>query len=278
MRTLARRGTVGTRGLLVAALITLGACVPETPEEVELGNRFAKEVEAALPLVKDPALTRYLDDLGQRIARVADDRNLTWTFALVDQPEVNAFAIPGGHIYVNRGLVERAATMAELAGVLGHEVAHVTQRHSMKQMAAAQRTNVIGAGLCLFIPSLCEGVTGVVLQVGAEAGFAKFSRDDEAESDRLGVRYVLAAGIDPRGVPTMFRTLLEERERNPTIFDTFFGSHPVEESRVQTTDSLVSAIPADSLTGVESDSPSYQTFRSRLKALPPSPPAPKRIP
>lgn len=278
MRTLARRGTVGTRGLLVAALITLGACVPETPEEVELGNRFAKEVEAALPLVKDPALTRYLDDLGQRIARVADDRNLTWTFALVDQPEVNAFAIPGGHIYVNRGLVERAATMAELAGVLGHEVAHVTQRHSMKQMAAAQRTNVIGAGLCLFIPSLCEGVTGVVLQVGAEAGFAKFSRDDEAESDRLGVRYVLAAGIDPRGVPTMFRTLLEERERNPTIFDTFFGSHPVEESRVQTTDSLVSAIPADSLTGVESDSPAYQTFRSRLKALPPSPPAPKRIP
>jgi len=278
MRTLARRGTVGTRGLLVAALITLGACVPETPEEVELGNRFAKEVEAALPLVKDPALTRYLDDLGQRIARVADDRNLTWTFALVDQPEVNAFAIPGGHIYVNRGLVERAATMAELAGVLGHEVAHVTQRHSMKQMAAAQRTNVIGAGLCLFIPSLCEGVTGVVLQVGAEAGFAKFSRDDEAESDRLGVRYVLAAGIDPRGVPTMFRTLLEERERNPTIFDTFFGSHPVEESRVQTTDSLVAAIPADSLTGVESDSPAYQTFRSRLKALPPSPPAPKRIP
>jgi len=196
----------------------------------------------------------------------------------VDQPEVNAFAIPGGHIYVNRGLVERAATMAELAGVLGHEVAHVTQRHSMKQMAAAQRTNVIGAGLCLFIPSLCEGVTGVVLQVGAEAGFAKFSRDDEAESDRLGVRYVLAAGIDPRGVPTMFRTLLEERERNPTIFDTFFGSHPVEESRVQTTDSLVAAIPADSLTGVESDSPAYQTFRSRLKALPPSPPAPKRIP
>jgi len=278
MRTLARRGTVGTRGLLVAALITLGACVPETPEEVELGNRFAKEVEAALSLVKDPALTRYLDDLGQRIARVADDRNLTWTFALVDQPEVNAFAIPGGHIYVNRGLVERAATMAELAGVLGHEVAHVTQRHSMKQMAAAQRTNVIGAGLCLFIPSLCEGVTGVVLQVGAEAGFAKFSRDDEAESDRLGVRYVLAAGIDPRGVPTMFRTLLEERERNPTIFDTFFGSHPVEESRVQTTDSLVAAIPADSLTGVESDSPAYQTFRSRLKALPPSPPAPKRIP
>ena len=278
MRTLARRGTVGTRGLLVAALITLGGCVPETPEEVELGNRFAKEVEAALPLVKDPALTRYLDDLGQRIARVADDRNLTWTFALVDQPEVNAFAIPGGHIYVNRGLVERAATMAELAGVLGHEVAHVTQRHSMKQMAAAQRTNVIGAGLCLFIPSLCEGVTGVVLQVGAEAGFAKFSRDDEAESDRLGVRYVLAAGIDPRGVPTMFRTLLEERERNPTIFDTFFGSHPVEESRVQTTDSLVAAIPADSLTGVESDSPAYQTFRSRLKALPPSPPAPKRIP
>jgi predicted Zn-dependent protease len=278
MRIRRHRGTVCRVAFLGGALLSLVACVPETPEEVELGHRFAKEVEASLPLVKDPAITRYLDDLGQRIARVADDRQLTWHFAIVDQPEVNAFAIPGGHIYVNRGLVERAATMAELAGVLGHEVAHVTQRHSMKQMAAAQRTNVIGAGLCLFIPSLCEGVTGVVLQVGAEAGFAKFSRDDEAESDRLGVRYVLAAGIDPHGVPTMFRTLLEERERNPTLFDTFFGSHPVEESRVQTTDSLVAAIPADSLKGVESDSPAYQRFRSRLKALPPSPPAPKRIP
>lgn len=278
MRTRGRRGTVRRLGLLGGAVLSVASCVPETPEEVELGNRFAREVEATLPLVQDPALTRYLDTLGQRIARVADDRNLTWSFTLVDQPEVNAFAIPGGHIYVNRGLVERTATMAELAGVLGHEVAHVTQRHSMKQMAAAQRTNVVGAGLCLFVPSLCEGVTGVVLQVGAEAGFAKFSRDDEAESDRLGVRYVLAAGIDPRGIPTMFRTLLEERERNPTIFDTFFGSHPVEESRVQLTDSLVAAIPAERLNGVETDSPSYQTFRARLKGLPPSPPAPKRIP
>ena len=148
--------------------LALAGCVPATQEEVAMGNSYAQQIERELPIIRDPDIVRYINVLGDSIARVSDDRSLTWRFSVVDQAEINAFAVPGGHIYVYRGLIEKMTNMSELAGVLGHEIAHVTQRHGMQQMAKAQRANIGMTGLCLFVPSACQGVAGAVVQVGAE--------------------------------------------------------------------------------------------------------------
>jgi len=249
----------------------LAACVPPTPEEVAMGNDYAQQVERELPIIRDPDIVRYINVLGDSIARVSDDRSLTWHFNVVDQPEINAFAVPGGHIYVYRGLIEKSTNMSELAGVLGHEIAHVTLRHSMQQMAKAQRANIGLTGLCLFVPSACQGVAGAVMQVGAQVGFAKFSRDDEAAADKFGVTYVTRAGIDPRGMPSMFGTLIAERERNPSSVDAFFASHPVEESRVANTEVEIRRIDPVVLTSLTRDTRAFQSFKTRLAGLPRTP-------
>ena len=257
--------------LLLVFVAGTVSCVPPTQDEVAIGNEYAQQVERELPIVRDPDVVRYINVLGDSIARVSDDRALTWRFNVVDQPEINAFAVPGGHIYVYRGLIEKTTTMSELAGVLGHEIAHVTQRHSMEQMAKAQRANIGLSGLCLFVPSACQGVAGTVLQVGAQAGFAKFSRDDEAESDRFGVAYVIRAGIDPRGIPSMFRILIAERERNPSSVDAFFASHPIEESRVANTEAEIAKLDPALLKPLTRDTRAFQSFKARLSALPRTP-------
>ncbi|MBY0490726.1 MAG: M48 family metalloprotease [Gemmatimonadaceae bacterium] len=253
--------------LMGASTFVVG-CVPNTAEEVTLGNQYAQQVEQQLPMVRDPEVVRYINVLGDSIARVVDDRGLTWHFNVVDQSDINAFAVPGGHIYVNRGLIEKTTNMSELAGVIGHEIAHVTQRHSMKQMAAAQRANVGVTGLCILAPAACQGAGGALVQLGAGAGFAKFSRDDEAEADKFGVKYVTRAGIDPRGMPSMFRILLQERKQNPGALETWFASHPMEESRIAATEQEIKLIDPVILKSLTRDSRSFQAFKSRLASLP----------
>lgn len=264
-----RNSKLATIGL--AASLAVTACVPPTQQEVAMGNDYAQQVERELPMIRDPDIVRYINVLGDSIARVSDDRSLTWRFNVVDQGEINAFAVPGGHIYIYRGLIEKTTDMSELAGVLGHEIAHITQRHSMQQMAKAQRANIGLTGLCIFVPSACQGVAGAALQVGAQAGFAKFSRDDEASADKFGVTYVTRAGIDPRGMPSMFRILIAERQRNPSGVDAWFASHPIEESRVAKTEADIQKINPVVLKSLTRDTRAFQTFKSRLAGLPRAP-------
>jgi len=255
----------------VASALAIGGCVPSTPDEVAMGNSYAQQIEQQLPIIRDPEVARYINVLGDSIARVVDDRQLTWRFSVVDQPDINAFAVPGGHIYIYRGLIEKTSNMSELAGVLGHEIAHITQRHSMKQMAAAQRTNIVGTAVCVVYPSVCQGAAGAVAQTALSAGFAKFSRDDEREADRFGVTYVTRAGIDPRGMPSMFRILMRERQRNPSAVDAFFASHPIEETRVAETEAEIEKLDQNVVRSTTRDSRSFQAFKTRLSTLPRTP-------
>lgn len=262
--------TGAARIAMGSAMLVIGtACLASTQQEIELGNQYAAQVEQQLPIVRDPEVARYITLLGDSIARVSDDRNLRWTFNVVNQDDINAFAVPGGHIYVYRGLIERTANMSELAGVLGHEIAHVTRRHSMQQMRDAQRTNVGVTLGCIIAPQVCNsGVGSAAINLGGGAVFAKFSRDDEAEADRDGVTYVTRAGIDPRGMPSMFRTLIAERKSNPGAVDNFFASHPVEESRVAATQAEINKLNPVVLQSLTRDSRAFQAFKARLTSLP----------
>jgi predicted Zn-dependent protease len=207
--------------VLAAGLLALSGCLASTQQEVDLGDQYAAQVAQQLPIIQDPEVARYIKVLGDSLASVADDRNLKWTFMVIDQAEINAFAVPGGHIYVYRGLIERTANLSELAGVIGHEIAHVTQRHSIHQMRDQQVANIGVTVGCILAPSVCNNqVGGAAINVAAGAGFAKFSRDDEAEADRLGVKFVTRAGVDPRGMPSMFRTLIAERKARPVRWTT----------------------------------------------------------
>lgn len=254
----------------MALSVTLSAgCLASTQQEVALGDQYAAQIAQQLPLITDPEAARYLRVLGDSLARVSDDRDLSWTFDIVDQDEVNAFAVPGGHIYVYRGLIERMNTMSELAGVLGHEIAHVTRRHSMTQMRNQQAANVGVTVGCLFAPQICNNqVNSTLVNLGSSAAFSKFSRNDEAEADQFGVSYVTRAGIDPRGMTSLFGILMAERKRNPSGMEAFFASHPVEESRIEATQAEIRKLDPALLPTLTRDTPAFRAFKARLLALP----------
>ena len=255
------------RAVAIALPIALfGGCGISTDDEVAIGRENAAKVERQLPMVADAEAARYLDSLGQAIAGRADSRGLRWQFRLVDSDEVNAFALPGGFVYVNRGLVERAATLSELAGVLGHEIGHVTMRHSAKQLEKAQRTGV-GVTLLCTLTNVCDNTLGrAAVEAGGSALMAKFSRRDELEADSVAVGYVADAGLDPDGIPTMFRRLMEERDRQPDVVDAWFGTHPLEEDRVAQSERLIAAVEDDLPLNLVTDDERYQQFRARLAA------------
>jgi len=261
-----------------ALLLASAACSVSEDQEVELGRRNAEQINAHLPLVHDAAVTSYVDSLGKAIARTTSRADLEWRFFVVNSPEVNAFALPGGFVYVNRGLIERAEQLDELAGALGHEIGHVVRRHSVHQLEKQRGTNVAVALGCT-LTRLCEGdVARTAIQVGGAALFARYSRQDEAEADSEAVVNVVRAGIDPRGIPSLFERLLEERRTSPLRIEAFFASHPLEEDRIEATQREIAALDPARLEGLRRDDAAYRRFKARLSALPPAPEVPERAP
>jgi len=268
------------RFLAFAALVSLSvACGVSDDQEVQLGRQNAEQINSQIPLVRDPIVTNYVRDLGLSIARTTPRADLDWQCFVVNSREVNAFALPGGFIYVNRGLIERAQDLDELAGALGHEIGHVVRRHSVQQMEKQTGAN-LAVGLGCTLTRICNSdVARAAIQVGGAALFARYSRTDEAEADSEAVLNVIAAGLDPHGIPVLFRRLIEERRTAPLRIAAFFASHPLEEDRIVATEREIAAIDPRQLEGLRVDDPSYQAFRAHLRSLPapPEPPAQDQI-
>lgn len=205
------------RLLALSLLLALSACVrnPVTgkrqlalvskDDEVALGQQAAKEIEQTVGLVEDPALQQYVSSVAMPMARTSERPELPWRFQVVDDPAPNAFALPGGPIYITRGLLAHLDSEAELAGVLGHEIGHVTARHSVTQLSQAQLAQ-LGLGLGAVLSSDIAKY-GQVAAVGLQLLFLKHGRDDEHQADELGFRYMLKAGYDPREMANVFTTL-----------------------------------------------------------------------
>lgn len=258
----------------LAGALLIAACSVSQDQEVQIGRQNAEQVNAQLPMVNDRAITDYVQQLGMSIASKTSRGDLDWQFFVVDSKEVNAFALPGGFIYVNRGLIERADKLDELAGALGHEIGHVVRRHSVQQMEKATGANV-AVGLTCTLTRLCNSnVAQAAIQVGGAALFAKYSRHEEAEADSEAVVNVIRAGFDPEGIPVLFERLLEERRTSPLRIEAFFASHPLEEDRIRATQREIASLSASELRGLVKDQESYHQFQSRLRALPPSPEPP----
>jgi len=262
------------RALRVCLTLTAAACSVSDRQESAIGQQSAAAVADQLPLVTDPAVADYVTTLGDSLAAHAGRPGIAWHFAVVNSEEVNAFALPGGYVYVNRGLIERAERLDQLAGTLAHEIGHVVRRHSVKQMTQQSEARV-GVSLVCTLTHVCDSrASQTAISVAGSAYFARHSRLDEAEADSEAVGTVVRAGISPEGVPELFELLIAERQRRPGVLDAFFASHPLEEDRVAATRREIAAIPAERLDGLLEDTPRFHDFRARVAALPEAPPPP----
>jgi predicted Zn-dependent protease len=251
--------------------VTTAACGISTQQEVQMGAEYSAQINAQLPIVQDAEINRYVNVLGDSLARLADPRGLDYSFYVVNAAEVNAFAVPGGYIYVNRGLIDRAQNLSQLAGVLGHEIGHVVRRHSVQQMEKAQGAN-IGVILGCTLINVCNNPAAeAAINLGGTALFAKFSRDDERESDRDAVATLVRAGIHPQGIPQMFEILLNERNNNNAAVAGWFSSHPGEEDRIRETSALIQQIDPAILRTLTTNSNNFASFKARVRSLPAPP-------
>src|SRR5688500_17856269 len=226
-----------------------------------------------MPLVTDGATRSAFLSSVAPLRQVLRRKDLAWEFKIVNSDQVNAFAVPGGHIYVFRGLIERAGSYDAFAGAVAHEIGHVDLRHSAQQMGSASAANT-GLTLAYVLlgrqPSAGEQVA---LGVAGSAAFAKFSRDDEREADSMAVAYLTEARIDPTGMVDMFRTLQNLQQRDPSKVELWFASHPMPGERLTNTERYIASTPgarAASSSGRD-DLDAFNTLRQRLRALPPAP-------
>src|SRR5262245_31398360 len=235
-------------GALLVFTLWLGSCAtnPATgksqislvsqSQEIQIGAEEDRNVQASLGYYDDAALTAYVDQVGQKLARVTELPSLTWHFHVVDSPEVNAFALPGGYIYVTRGILAVVNNEAQLAGVMGHEEGHVTARHSAQQITRAQLAN-IGIGVGSIVSSDFKRVAGVAT-TGLQLLFLKYSRGDETQADELGVRYTSRANWDPREIPATYEALKRLQEQSGSAVPSFLATHPDPGNREATTRAL----------------------------------------
>jgi len=203
-------------------------------QDVEIGKQSAVEVEKQMPVLNDSQIQNYVTSIGQRLAAVAPGPKFPYQFKVVNVSDVNAFALPGGFMYIFRGLMESAHDEAELAGVMAHEMSHVALRHGTNQ---ASKAYLAQAGLGVLGGMLGGGKTtdivGAIGGFGLNSVFLKFSRTAEEQADITGAQILAKAGYDPMAMARMFETLREQAGRDPSKLERFFSDHPAPAERAQ---------------------------------------------
>jgi len=201
-------------------------------KEIAMGKQLADQVERESPMVTDPMIAEYVNRIGQNLVRNSDAK-VPFTFKVIDHPEVNAFALPGGFCFVNTGLLLEAETEAEVAGVLAHEIAHVAARHGTRQASRGQIANLATIPLTV----LTGGWAGYGIRQAAgfviPMTFLQFSRGMEAEADYLGLQYLYASGYDPTAFVDFFEKLAAQQKTRPGSFAEVFSSHPMTDDRIE---------------------------------------------
>ncbi len=210
--------------------------------ELAIGRQLAMEVEQAARMVEDPLVTEYINRVGQNLV-LHSDAKIPFTIKVIDSDEVNAFALPGGFFFINRGLILAADNESELAGVMAHEIAHVAARHAMENQGKLQAINYGLIATIIFGGGIASAVAQNAGGFGQLLSFLKFSRNAEMEADMLGVQYLYAAGYDPTGMATMFEKLNEKNSKRPGTLAQIFSTHPQSLDRRDASLALVARFP-----------------------------------
>ena len=209
--------------------------------EVAIGRQISAEVDRSSKLVNDPIVTEYVNRVAQNLVLHSDSK-VPFTIKVIDSGDVNAFALPGGFLYVHRGLLETADNEAEVAGVIAHEIAHVAARHGMEQASKGELFNYLSIPL-IFL----GGIGGYAIQQGLGLAvpltFLKFSRGAEKEADRLGAQYMWASGYDPTALITFFEKLQAKNKKKPGTLSKLFSTHPMTGDRITEVRELIVRFP-----------------------------------
>jgi len=261
-------GQVGRVGLVVLLFsVTVGAIqIVSVADEIAIGKQAQADMRRETPQVSDATVLAYVARIGRRLAAHANGERYPYSVSVADYREINAFALPGGPVWVNRGAIQAAGTESQMAGVLAHEIAHISQRHAAQQLSNAMVTN-LGLSLLGALLGNAGGATAanVAARYVASGAFLKFSRDDEQDADRVGANMMSRAGWDPHGMIELMESIREHEKRDPSSVEIFFSNHPSTKDRV---DLLTSRVPRRR-SGTR-DSADFQSIRARLRALPPA--------
>jgi predicted Zn-dependent protease len=252
--------SIGNRG------VGKGVNLYSLQREIALGKQAAMEVEKTAKMINDPVVTEYVNRVGQNLVRNSDAK-VPFTIKVIDSDEINAFALPGGFFYVNSGLILRADEEAELAGVMGHEIAHVAARHGTKTATKGELMQLATIPLIMVGPAgwagygLYEG-----LNLAIPMSYLKFTRDAEKEADFLGLQYMYKAGYDPNAFVSFFEKIEAEERRHPGSIPKIFSTHPPTPDRVQKAqEEIATILPArDEYVVTTSE---FDLVKSRLRRI-----------
>ena len=258
------------RSLVIASLT--GFTIVSVSQEIEIGREENAQVRKEMAQLRDPQVSAYITRIGKRLATAAPGAKYPYSFTVANYREINAFSLPGGPVWINRGVLQAAGNESQVAGVLAHEIAHIAQRHAADQMTKAVLAkwslSVLGAMLGNAGGAGAAQVAGALVTDGV---FLKFSRDDEREADQVGLQIMKRAGWDPRGMIGLFDVLRREAKRDPSAVELFFSTHPSPEDRI----AQLRAATARSRGGVR-DTAEFRAVKSRVLKLPPPRPMPRR--
>ena len=262
-------GRSAATGLLFAAVITGSVAAIQlvsVADEITIGKQAQAEVRKETPELKDAAAQAYIARIGRRLAAQAKGARYPYSFSIANYREINAFALPGGPVWINRGAIEASKNESQLAGVLAHEIAHISQRHSARQLSNALVTN-LGLSLlgALLGNSGGAAAANVAARYVASGAFLKFSRDDERDADRVGAAIMARAGWDAHGMIELMQTIREQERRDPSSVEVFFSNHPSPGDRIGDLNRVVAKRRAGTR-----DTAAFQSIRVRLKKLPPA--------
>jgi predicted Zn-dependent protease len=265
-----------SRRALAAALfsLSLASATPavainlfSVQQDAEVGRQAAQDAERQLPMLRDGTTEGYINAIVQRLAAVAPGPRFPYRARVVNAADINAFALPGGYVYVNRGLIEAVRNEGELAGVLAHEMAHVAQRHGTSQATKAYGAQM-GVGLLGSLLGGRDQRLGVGEQIigslGLNALFMKFSRNAESEADRVGAQMMSRAGYDPMAMANFFDLLAAQQRGNPSAVSQFFSDHPSPQNR----SASIRALAAQLGRGRGTQVGGLQTVQARLDQMP----------
>jgi predicted Zn-dependent protease len=210
-------------------------------KEMALGKQLAQEVQRQAKIVDEPLISEYVNRLGQNLVRNSDAK-VPFTFRVIDNDAPNAFALPGGYVFVNTGLIELAEEEDELAGAVAHEIAHVAARHMTRRATKSQIASMASLPLSLLLGGWAGIIAGPAAGIGVPMSFLSFSRADESEADFLGVQYMYVAGYDPTGIISMFEKLDALDRRKPGTVSRLFATHPMDADRIEKTQKEIERI------------------------------------
>jgi len=231
-----------------------------TNEEISIGEKMSKQVESEGKVLNDSLVQNYVSQVGQKVAGISDRKELPFQFKVLDSKEINAFACPGGYIYVYSGLLKILDDEAELAGVISHEISHVVARHGVKKLQ-----QVLGVQVLLSIAfGSSSQVSKDVVSTGIGVILQGYSRDNEFEADQFGTYYLEKAGYNPNGMKNLLGKLDKMSEKEPTFFEKLASSHPPTKERIAKVENQISGF-GKTVEGLTFNKTEYENIKKRIK-------------